>query len=390
MSVGRKFLYGLITVLVLFSFTVTALVGTLFVSNFAGLGDLVQVGALIKTQYLEEVETEVLLQGAVRGMVNELGDRYSEYLDQEDFAELTQHIQGVFGGIGIYVTQRKEDEKIVVAEPIDGSPADKAGIKQGDLIVKIDETSLEGYTLEEAVKLMRGEPGTKVKVGILRPGVNDIKEFSLNREVIDVPTVVGEMLKEAPEIAYIRVRMFASNSDEQLAKVISDLEKKNFKALILDLRYNPGGDLDTAVNIAQYFVPKGPVVYTQTRNGEMKVYGESKGTNLKVPVAVLINDGSASASEVLAGAIKDTKAGILIGTTTFGKGVVQSVFLLGEDSGMKLTTSRYLTPNKIDINKKGIEPDIKVELPLPTSKDAIIKDTQLEKAIEVVRSQIVK
>jgi len=368
------------------SFIVTAVVGGFFITNYQNIGQLLQVGALVKSQFLWPVTTGELIEGAIEGMVNSLGDEYSVYMNAEKFQELQSHIQGAFGGIGIYVGVK--DNKITVIAPIEGTPGSRAGIKSGDVIVKINDKPTENMDIDEAVGIMKGEPGTDVKVSIARGGREKLLDFNITREIINVPTVEGELLKENPDIAYLKIAMFASNTDEALNEELKKLSDQGFKAIIIDLRFNPGGDLHTVVNMAEHFIPKGPVVHI-VYNDEKTETLTASGKNLKVPIAVLINDGSASASEILAGAIKDTGSGTLIGTTTFGKGIVQSIYFLNQGAGLKLTTAKYLTPNKNDIHKKGVEPDIVVELPeyVPGQEDNF-KDTQLLKAIEVLEKQI--
>jgi carboxyl-terminal processing protease len=383
---GKRILKGFFVLMVLISFTVTALVGGLFFTNYENIGQLFQVAALIKSEFLWPAETGKLIEGAIEGMVNSLGDEYSVYMNAEKFQELQSHIQGAFGGIGIYVGVR--EKKITVIAPIEGTPGARAGIKAGDVIAKINGKHTEDMDIDEAVSIMKGEPGTKVKLSIARPGLEKLLEFTITREIINVPTVEGQILKENPDIAYIRIAMFASNTDEAFAKEMEELLQKGFKALIIDLRDNPGGDLDTVVNIARYFVPEGPIVHIVNNDNKTETRFAT-GNIIKVPVTVLINGGSASASEILAGAIKDTGVGTLIGTKTFGKGIVQSIYFLNQGAGLKLTTAKYLTPNKNDIHQKGISPDIEIELPeyIPGQKE-LPRDTQKLKAIEVLEGKI--
>lgn len=382
----KKILQGFFTIVVLVCFAVTVIVGSVFVTNYQNIGRLLQVGVLIKSSFLWPVTTGELIEGAIDGMVNSLNDEYSVYMNAKKFEDLQTHIQGAFGGIGIYVGVR--DEKITVIAPIEGTPGAKAGIKPGDVIVKINDKSTANMDIDEAVGIMKGEPGTDVKVSIARASTDKILEFTITREIINVPTVEGELLKENPDIAYLKIAMFASNTDEAFAEEMRKLSGQGFKAMIIDLRYNPGGDLHTVVNIAGHFVPQGPVVHIVYNDDKIETL-TAPGNNIEVPIVVLINDGSASASEILAGAIKDTGVGQLIGTTTFGKGLVQSIYFLNQGAGLKLTTAKYLTPNKNDIHKKGIEPDIRIELPevVPGHEDEF-KDTQLLKAIEVLEGKI--
>jgi carboxyl-terminal processing protease len=382
----KRILRGIVTVLVLFSFTVTALVGAFFITNFQNIGQFFQVGAIIKSYFLWPVSMDKLLEGAIEGMVNSLGDEYSVYMNPEKFQELQSHIQGEFGGIGIYVGLR--ENKITVIAPIEGTPGAKAGIKSGDVIVKINDKPTENMDIDEAVGIMKGEPGTEVKVSISRPGVEKVLDFTITREIINVPTVEGNILQENPDIAYMRISMFASNTDEAFIEELNELTEKGFKALIIDLRYNPGGDLQSVVNLAGQLIPEGPVVHIVSNDNKTQTL-TAPGNNIKVPIVVLINEGSASASEILAGAVKDTGVGKLIGTKTFGKGIVQSIYFLSQGAGLKLTTAKYLTPAKNDIHGKGIEPDIVVELPeyIPGQEENF-QDTQLLKAIQVLEEQI--
>lgn len=377
---NRKILIKtIITVLTLISFTVTALVGFFYVAYNQEINRILQVGLYVKTLYLEDAPVKQLLEGAARGMVESLQDPYSVFMNEKEYKELTRYIQGSIGGIGIYVGIK--DKNFVVASPIEGTPAYKAGIKREDIIIKIDGIYTSELEYDEAINMMRGEPGTQVQISIMREGVSQLLDFTLTREIIDVPSVESEMLSD--RIGYLRLKVFSSNTDQAVKKQLDDLKTQGMQGLVLDLRENPGGDLDAAVNIARLFIPEGPIVYTVNKYGKTEVYATSEGPGLNMPLAVLVNGGSASASEVLSGAIKDTGSGILVGEKTFGKGIVQGVFPLARGEGLKLTTSKYLTPNKIDIHEKGIEPNIIV--PADTSAK---EDAQLKKAVEVVKERI--
>lgn len=370
----RRLISALTAICILF----TIVTGAFIVTNFRNVIRMLEVGLLVKTQSLQPVTADQLLEGAVRGMVSSLEDPYSSFMTNQEFLEMQRYIQGSIGGIGIYVGIK--DKNIVVQAPIEGTPAHKAGILSEDIIVKINETFTTELNYDEAVAMMRGEPGTQVKISIMRKGINNLLEFTLTREIIDLPTVSGEVLKDNPDIGYLRLRMFASNSDEAFKEQLQELQSQGIRGLILDLRDNPGGDLESSVNIAKNFVPEGPVVYTVDRGGVTQTYVSETEPVFKLPLVVLINGGSASASEVLSGALKDTKVATLIGEKTFGKGIVQAIFPLGGGDGLKLTTSKYLTPNKIDIHEKGIEPDIVV-----TPGESQGEDLQLKKALEVLR-----
>lgn len=378
---NNRFLKSIISILTVICFAFTIIVGSFVVANFREILRMVEVGLFIKTQYLEQVPTQKLLEGAVRGMVDALGDPYSVFMNKKEFADMNRYIQGSIGGIGIYVGLK--DNNIVVVSPIEGTPAHRAGIRRDDVIIKINNRLTSDLNYEEAVSMMRGEPGTEVKISIMREGVPKLLEFSVIRETIDIPTVESDVLPENKNIGYMRLRMFASNTDESVRQHLEELKAKGIKGLIIDLRDNPGGDLESAVNIAQLFIADGPVVYTVDRGNNVQGYAAEETEPFGKPLAVLINGGSASASEVLSGAIKDKQAGTLIGEKTFGKGIVQAIFPLGGGEGLKLTTSKYLTPNKIDIHNKGIEPDIKVEYN-PQDRE----DYQLKKAVELLEEKI--
>jgi carboxyl-terminal processing protease len=374
---NRKILKNIFVVLVVISFMVTALVGVFFITNYQSIGKMLEVAAVIKTQYLEDVSVKQMMAGAVRGMVESLDDPYSVYMDKEEYEEFRQHIEGSIGGIGIYVSVK--DDKFVVFSVIEDTPASRAGLLKGDIIFKVNHKLASEMDVDEAVAKMRGEPGTKVEISVLRGG--KIKDFTVVRDIIDIPTVESEVLPE--KIGYLRLNLFASNSDEALIEHLGKLQQEKIEGLILDLRDNPGGDLEAAVNIARYFVPKGPVVYIVDKNGRTESMINNRPVELGVPLVVLINGGSASASEVLAGAIKDTNSGILIGEKSYGKALVQVLIEMRGKDAIKLTTAKYLTPNKHDIQAKGIEPDLEV---IWENEDR--EDSQLKKALEVLKKQI--
>jgi carboxyl-terminal processing protease len=374
---NRKILKDIFVVLVVISFMVTALVGVFFITNYQSIGKMLEVAAVIKTQYLEDVSVKQMMAGAVRGMVESLDDPYSVYMDKEEYHEFRQHIEGSIGGIGIYVSVK--DDKFVVFSVIENTPASKVGLQKGDVIFKVNHKLASEMDVDEAVAKMRGEPGTQVEISVLREG--KIKDFTVMRDIIDIPTVESEVLPE--KIGYLRLNLFASNSDEALIEHLGKLQQEKIEGLILDLRDNPGGDLEAAVNIARFFVPKGPVVHIVDKNGRTESMINNRPVKLGVPVVVLINGGSASASEVLAGAIKDTNSGILIGEKSYGKALVQVLIEMRGKDAVKLTTAKYLTPNKHDIQAKGIKPDLEV-----IWEDEEREDPQLKKALEVLQKQL--
>ena len=381
----KRILKIVLTIFLIFCVIVTSVIGFVFATNYQQAGHFFQVAALVKSSFLYPVDTGELIEGATKGLVDQLGDEYSAYLDEEDFEKLQSYIDPAFGGIGVYVGKRGEE--ITVIAPVEGTPGFKAGIKAGDVIIKINERSTAGMSLDDAVEIMRGNPGTNVKLSIKREDTDKILDFEITREIIDLPTVQAEILPENKDIAYLAINMFGNNTDEEFTSELEKVSKQGYKGLIIDLRNNPGGNLETVVNILKEVLPKGPIVHIVDKNGKSDTYS-SEGPGLKVPLVVLVNEGSASASEIFAGAIKDTDLGTLVGKKTYGKGVVQNVFFLKPESGLKLTTAKYLTPNKNDIHEIGIKPDIEVDLPVATDPQKPVDDTQLEKAIELMKEML--
>jgi carboxyl-terminal processing protease len=278
-----------------------------------------------------------------------------------------------------------QDNQLVVVSPLPGTPAAYEGIQSGDLITKIDAQETTNMTTVEAAAVLRGEPGTTVSLEIMRPEENRSFTVQLTREQIIVPSVSGKMLEDYPDVGYLRVLHFnRASTNAQLHEELIKLEEAQYQGLILDLRGNPGGDLQAAVEVAGYFIKDGPVVRIVQREGaEDVLYAVQSSREVMGPLVVLIDGGSASASEIVAGAIKDSESGVLVGARTFGKGLVQTVFNLGDKEGVKLTTNKYLTPDGHDIHAKGIEPDVVVEQP----KD-VEEDLQLKKAAEVLEKQL--
>lgn len=346
----------------------------------AGAVRLFRVMHIIKSRYVEEVAPETLMTGALKGMVNSVGDVHSVYMEPKMYKDFLVETEGSFGGVGIVLGAK--DKALTVVSPIEGTPGDKAGIKSGDIIVKINGQDTKGMALDEAVGKIRGPEGTTVTLTIQR--AQEIKDYTLTRSNIQIRTVHGKMLTD--RIGYIRISMFNEQTNNDFVKKYQELEREGMRGIILDLRDNPGGLLDECVKVANKFVPKGPVVSVVTRDGRRDT-SRSSLEAVKYPCAVLINGGSASASEIVAGAIQDTGAGTLIGTKTFGKGSVQTIMRLDGGGAVKLTIAKYYTPNDRSIHGIGIEPDIKLELPdKEAGKD--VKDIQLDKALEVVKSKL--
>lgn len=336
------------------------------------------VYARIKADYVESVDDKTLLTHAIRGMLAGL-DPHSTYLDPEEFKELQAGTTGTFGGLGIEVGM--EDGFVKVIAPIDDTPAQRAGLQAGDLIIRLDDKPVQGMSLNDAVKLMRGEPGTKIKLTVVRKGLEKPLELSLERAVIRVKSVKSRVLE--PGYGYVRITQFQSQTGEQLRQTVEELQKQaggKLSGLVLDLRNNPGGVLQASVSVADAFLENGLVVYTEGRVKDAKLrYSARPGDLLNgAPMVVLVNGGSASASEIVAGALQDHKRAIIMGSKTFGKGSVQSIQELANGGAVKLTTSRYYTPSGRSIQAEGIVPDIL--LPQITVDKVEMDDHRLKEA----------
>ena len=317
------------------------------------------VFARIKADYVEPVEDKVLLENAIRGMLTGL-DPHSAYLDQEQFKELQVGTSGEFGGLGIEVGM--EDGFVKVIAPIDDTPAQRAGVQAGDLIIRLDETPVKGMTLNEAVKLMRGKPGTDITLTIVREGQEKPLKITLTRDIIKVKSVKQRVLQDG--FGYVRISQFQATTADNLAQAIDELKKAGkLRGLVLDLRNNPGGVLNGAVAVSDAFLDKGLIVYTEGRIADSRLRFNATPDDVidGAPLVVLVNQGSASASEIVAGALQDHKRATLLGTPTFGKGSVQTIVPLNNGTAVKLTTARYYTPSGRSIQAEGIVPDIELE-----------------------------
>jgi len=376
-----KILYTLLAVFGIVYFLSLGVLTYMIASNYNGIGNLVKAFILIKGQYLysEDITLKQLIEGSIEGMVGSLDDPYSAYLSPEMLDQLNEQIQGSFGGLGILVS--KKDEYIEVVRPIKNTPAYRAGLKAGDLITHIDDQDVKDMNLDMAVKLMRGPVGTKISLTVMRPGENKTFTVEITREEIKVPSVDGHMI-EGEDIGYIALMKFNVNTPEEIRNTLNDLLEQGAKAIILDLRNNPGGEFLSGIEVADEFLSEGAIVHIDHKLGKDETYW-AEPPAIDVPLVVVQNERTISAAEILAGAIKDNERGILVGTNTFGKGLVQTVFQLGDGAGLKLTTARYLTPDRHDINEKGISPDVYVEQPLDSAEDL-----QLSKAIEIIKTKI--
>ncbi len=336
---------------------------------------------VVKRQYVGDTEGVKLMTGSIKGMVNALGDPYSVYMDPKMFSELMLETKGSFGGVGIVLGVK--DKMLTVVAPIEGTPAEAAGILSGDRITAIDTHDTKDMALDEAVGKIRGKEGSQVTLTIQRPG-QEPKEYSLTRATIILKTVSGKMLNDG--MGYIRLSMFSETTGSDFAQKMAELDEKGMTSLILDLRNNPGGLIGESVKVANLLVPKGLIVSVINKDGSREAFN-SDLTKTPIPLVVLINGGSASASEIVAGAVKDREAGKLVGVKTFGKGSVQRLVPLDKESALKITIAEYHTPSDRSIHGKGIDPDIVVEIPKDLDKDSK-QDPQLDKAIEVLKATL--
>ena len=340
----------------------------------------------IKNDYVDEVDQSEVLDSAINGLLQSL-DPYSAYMSPESFDNMQTETKGEFGGLGIEISMEAGVVKVI--SPISDTPADRAGIKSGDFIVKIENEQVQGKSLREAVNLMRGPVGTSIKLTIRRKGKKKALEFNVKREIIEVKSVSAKIIKAGRNIGYLRLKSFNQNSDEQLLKEIKYFEKNNNPVgYILDVRNNPGGLLAQAINITDFFLTDGEIVSTKGRKiSETRRFFARTGDAIKgKPIIVMINNGSASASEILAGALKDHKRAVILGENTYGKGSVQSIIPLKNGGGIRLTISKYYLPSGKSISEIGVTPDIVVE-----EKDDLFRidtktDNQLDYAINLLKS----
>ena len=340
---------------------------------------------IIDKYYLGEINEEKMKEGAIKGYIEGLGDPYTEYISKEDMKEYMEDTMGNFVGIGIYMVKDTDANRIKVLTPIKNSPAEKAGILSGDLILSVDGVEYTSDEMEVVSSKIKGEEGTTVKLEVIRN--NETLNFEIKRENIKVNPVDSKVLEN--NIGYIIFTSFDEGTAEEFKNKYEELKKSNIKSLIIDLRNNGGGIVDEALKIADYILDKDSVIlYEVDKNNNQKEEKSQNNPIIDVPIVVLTNGNTASSSEILAGALKDLGKAKIVGTKTYGKGVIQQITTLSDGSGLKITTEKYLTPNRTEINKVGIEPDEKVELPESVKNKLLIpadEDTQLKKAIEMLK-----
>ncbi|WP_027308016.1 S41 family peptidase [Caloramator sp. ALD01] len=351
-----------------------------FVKQF---GKMMSIKSILEQRYVDKIDENKLVEGAVKGMVDGIGDPYTVFMNKKEFEDLLTHTQGSYAGVGLYVGNK--DGKIVVVAPIEDTPAYKAGILSGDIIIKVNDQEVSGNELEKATSMMKGPEGTKVKLTIYREGKGTIN-FELTRAKIIIKSVKSDVIEN--NIGYIRITTFDENTSEAFNNALDKLLNQGIKGLIIDLRGNPGGLLDQCTKIADRILGEGTIVYTIDNQGKREEW-KSDSNKLNVPLVLLVDGGSASASEILTGAVRDFKAGVIIGTRTFGKGLVQDIIPLPNKEGLKVTIARYYTPSGECIQGKGIEPHIVLDLPEKDKERELSykEDIQIQKAIEVLRSK---
>ena len=376
-------------------------------ATYENLRLFTEVLSIVQSQYVDEVAVKDIIYSAIKGTLRGL-DPHSSFLDAEMYREMQVETSGVFGGLGIEITLR--DDVLTVVSPIDGTPAYRVGIQSGDRIVKIEGLTTKDMQLTDAVKRMRGKPGTKIIISIMREGFTEPKDFEITREQIHVQSVRAVLLE--PGIEYIRLRQFQEQTAQDMEAALDKFTKNGkIQGLVLDLRNNPGGLLTSAVEVSERFIEAGKlVVYTEgrVRNQNMRFQANAKRVYSDFPIVVLVNQGSASASEIVAGALQDHGRAVVLGTQTFGKGSVQTIIPLSDGSGLRLTTAKYFTPKGRSIHGKGLTPDIIVEVPKVTAaaapaeqpasgkpsgqtvdtktQDDLKRDPQLQRALDLLKA----
>ncbi len=346
---------------------------------------LEEMKRVIGEYYLDDIDEEVMEDAICHGLINGLGDKYAAYYNKTEYTDMKQKNAGNYCGIGTYVSQSVTTGAITVIQPMKGSPAEKVGIRSGDVIYAIDGQEVTGMDMSQVVSQIKGEKGTQVKITIQREGEKGYLDFDVTRDDIVTETVAHRMLDG--KIGYVAVSSFEGVTTQQFKDAIDDLEKKGEKGLVIDLRNNGGGLLMTAVDMLDYLLPKGKLVYTETKDGIDKEFYSDDKESFDKPIVVLVNENSASASEVFSGALQDYGMATLVGTTTYGKGIVQTTLNLGDGTAMKLTTAKYYTPKGRNIHGTGLTPDVEVkrnDTVTKLKKSGLVIDNQLEQALEVL------
>lgn len=359
-------------------------------NSYQNLNKLAIIHEKISQEFMEHVEDDTILAGMYKGMLESLDDPYSRYYTQEEYTELNESNSGSYCGIGALVAQDSKTGKVYIVEAYEGGAAKEAGIVSGDSITKVNGKSVEDEELTDVVERMKGKEGTTVEIEFYIAKSKTRQTFTMERRNVEVPSVEYQMLED--NVGYIQVSGFKETTANQFSEALDKLEKKNVKGLIIDLRDNGGGLLDSVVDMMSRILPeKKEIVSVKDKNGKGTTYFSKNDKTLDKPFVVLVNENTASASEVFAGAVQDYKLGKLVGTTTFGKGIVQTVMGLFDDSAIKLTTAKYYTPNGRNIHKTGLEPDIEVELDEKLQQKGFYsmdEDNQLQKGIQVLQNML--
>lgn len=345
---------------------------------------LSELDSLIESDYLGDVDEDALKEGLYKGYLEALGDPYSEYYDAEETAKFNENMSGEFSGIGVVMSQDQKSGLITMVQIYKDSPAEKAGFKEGDILFQVAGKDVSGRKLDEVVSDIKGEKGTKVELTVLRGEEREKVTATVVRDTIEVQTVEYKMMEN--QIAYLAISEFDIVTYEQYKTALQELEKQGMKGLVIDLRNNPGGSLDIVCEMLDLILPKGLLVYTEDKDGKKQEYNSDADYAYDVPMTVLINGNSASASEIFAGAVQDYEKAEIVGTTSYGKGVVQSVYALKDGTCVKLTVAEYFTPKGRSINEKGITPDVEVEYEYNEADPET--DNQLDKAIEVLKQKM--
>lgn len=344
--------------------------------------------AYVDAYYYDEADEEKLQDGLYAGLLEGLGDKYSVYYNADEYKQTQIGMTGQYYGIGAGLSQDIDTMVVSVSKVYEGTPSDEAGLLVEDIILSVDDVDAASMEVTELVKLIRGEEGTTVHLEVYRPSTEEYLSFDVERANVTLPSVVSEMMEDG--IGYIRIEGFETETAAQFETAVAELEKQGMESMIIDLRYNGGGLVDAVVEILDDILPEGLLVYTEDKNGNRKEYTSSGDSKMDYPMAVLINEESASASEIFAGAIKDYEYGTLIGTKTYGKGIVQSVFPLSDGDAVKLTTAKYFTPKGNYIHGVGIEPDVELEYEYlnPEGTEYEMQyDNQIQKAVEILRGE---